>query len=244
MIGNPTSLAGTFYDSFHKNRNQWKTIHISAFETPNFKTPQPSTRDRDAAELANDHHETPYIPGLATPVWADEVRQQHGERSSAYQVRVLGDFPDEADDTLIPLKLIEAAVNREIQQNEHHEPDMGLDVARFGNDQTVAIVRYGPRVAQLSAFRKADLMQTTGRALEIARSHNVKNIHVDEVGIGRRRRRPHRRTQQKQGDYRHLQHRRQRRQKSRQPRTMLQPQNPDVRRTQTTILRRRNQHPR
>ena len=61
---------------------------------------------------------------------------------------------------------------------------MGLDVARFGNDQTVAIVRYGPRVAQLTAFRKADLMQTTGRALEIARSHNVKNIHVDEVGMG------------------------------------------------------------
>ena len=184
MIGNPTSLAGTFYDSFHKNRNQWKTIHISAFETPNFETPQPSTRDRDAAKLANDHHETPCIPGLATPVWADEVRQQHGERSSAYQVRVLGEFPDEADDTLIPLKLIEAAVNREVQQNEHHEPDMGLDVARFGNDQTVAIVRYGPRVAQLTAFRKADLMQTTGRALEIARSHNVKTIHVDEVGMG------------------------------------------------------------
>ena len=47
MIGNPTSLAGTFYDSFHKNRKQWKTIHISAFETPELRNSpafEPRTR--------------------------------------------------------------------------------------------------------------------------------------------------------------------------------------------------------
>ena len=37
MIGNPSRLAGTFYDAFHKNRGRWKTIHISAFDTPAFR---------------------------------------------------------------------------------------------------------------------------------------------------------------------------------------------------------------
>ena len=37
MIGNPSRLAGTFYDAFHKNRARWKTIHISAFDTPAFR---------------------------------------------------------------------------------------------------------------------------------------------------------------------------------------------------------------
>ena len=38
MIGNPTSLAGNFYDAFHKNRQYWKTIHISAFDTLAFQS--------------------------------------------------------------------------------------------------------------------------------------------------------------------------------------------------------------
>ena len=61
---------------------------------------------------------------------------------------------------------------------------MGVDVARFGNDQTVAIVRRGPEVLEMTALRRSDLMQTTGRVLDIARSHDVKTMHVDEVGLG------------------------------------------------------------
>ena len=36
MIGNPHGLAGTFYDAFHKNRKEYHTVHISAFDTPAF----------------------------------------------------------------------------------------------------------------------------------------------------------------------------------------------------------------
>ncbi len=171
MIGNPTSLAGTFYDAFHKNRKHWKTIHISAFDTPNVKLDlQPGERG--------------FTPGLATRPWADEVLNQHGDASSAYQVRVLGQFPDAADDTLISLKSIEQAIQRNFDYGHDEEPVMGLDVARFGNDQTVAIVRRGPKVIDLVAHRKADLMHTTGRAIEIAQSHGVKNIFVDDIGLG------------------------------------------------------------
>ena len=171
MIGNPTSLAGTFYDAFHKNRKHWKTIHISAFDTPNLKLDlQPGERG--------------FTPGLATRPWADEVLNQHGDASSAYQVRVLGQFPDAADDTLISLKSIEQAIQRTFDYGHDEGPVMGLDVARFGNDQTVAIVRRGPRVIDLVAHRKADLMHTTGRAIEIAQSHRVKKIFVDDIGLG------------------------------------------------------------
>ena len=109
---------------------------------------------------------------------------QNGETSSAYQVRVLGQFPDAADDTLIPLKLIEEAVDRKFQYGHDDQPVMGLDVARFGNDQTVAIVRRGPEVIELAAHRKTDLMHTVGRAIDIARSNGVETIYADDVGMG------------------------------------------------------------
>jgi hypothetical protein len=36
LIGNPTTLAGTFYRAFHSERDLWNTIAISAFDTPAF----------------------------------------------------------------------------------------------------------------------------------------------------------------------------------------------------------------
>ncbi len=168
MIGNPTNLAGTFYDAFHKNRNRWETIHISAFDTPAFA----------------EGNEELVVPGMATADWAETIAQDHGTESQTYQIRVLGQFPSQANDTLIPLKHIEAAVNRPAEPVDEDKPVMGLDVARFGDSSTVSVVRRGTQVLDLAAFPKADLMQTVGRALDIARRHDVKTIYVDEVGMG------------------------------------------------------------
>ena len=170
MIGNPTTVAGTFYDAFHKNRSDWVTIHISAFDTPAF-----------TGEIPPDQ---PLPPGMPTPDWVQRYARQRGEDSFAYQNRVLGDFASEPVDTLIAVRLIEDAAKRTFDNVEQHDPVMGLDIARFGDCQTVAVIRQGPEVLHMSAFRKSDLMETTGRALELARRYNVKQINVDEVGLG------------------------------------------------------------
>ena len=99
-------------------------------------------------------------------------------------VRVLGEFPEEADDTLIGLRLIESAVGREFEGMSGDDAVMGVDVARFGDNQTVAVVRRGSAVIDMLAFGRSDLMGTTGRVMDMARRHDVKVMHVDEVGLG------------------------------------------------------------
>ncbi len=173
LIGNPSSLAGTFYDAFHKNRDHWKTIHISAFDTPAFQSD---------GEVSLNSGE--FSAGIATPKWVQHIADQRGTDSAVYQFRVLGEFPDEADDTLIALRLIEAAVERHCNNDDTHDAIMGVDVARFGSDQTVAIVRKGPRVIDIQAFGKSDLMQTTGRMIDLARHYDVNKMYVDEIGMG------------------------------------------------------------
>ena len=190
MIGNPMSLAGTFYDAFHKNRSHWEAIHISAFDTPAFrargalgdKSGDAGTGDESEAmgAVPDDFHPG----GVATPKWAKKIADERGINSSVYQVRVLGEFPEEAEDTLIALRLIESAVGRSFDNVDDHKPVMGVDVARFGNDQTVVVVRRGPEIVEITAFGRSDLMQTTGRVTAIARRHGVKRVHVDEVGLG------------------------------------------------------------
>ena len=168
MIGNPALLSGTFYNAFNKDRSLWETIHISAFDVP-------GVRDGDAS-----------VGGLVNRDWVERCSREWGEGSAAYQVRVLGDFPLSLDDALIPLHQIENAVGRKFLESdlEKEEPVMGLDVARFGDNRSVACVRRGPSVLELLVLPNADIMETTGRALDVASRHSVGTIHVDEVGLG------------------------------------------------------------
>ena len=64
LIGNPHGLAGTFYDAFHKNRSQYHTVHISAFDTPAFTK----------AGITAENIENIEFPD---PVTDDDSRRQH-----------------------------------------------------------------------------------------------------------------------------------------------------------------------
>ena len=46
--------------------------------------------------------------------WVEERRQEWGEHSPLYKARVLGEFPEEAEGTVYPLDLLEAAVGRSL----------------------------------------------------------------------------------------------------------------------------------
>ena len=157
LIGNPTSLRGTFYEAFHKRRGLWKTIHISAFDMPN---------------LVQDEV---VLPLLVTPKWVADAEQNWGRESYLYQVRVMGEFPTESEDTLIPLKLIELAAKPEAEEvPESGAIQVEVDVVRFGSDKTAICVRRSERIVSLESFQRQDTMDTTGRVARIA----------DEIGIG------------------------------------------------------------
>ena len=167
LLGNPTSLKGTFYDAFHKRRGLWTTIHISAFDTPNL--------------VKNEV----VLPSLVTPKWVADAEQNWGKESYLYQVRVMGEFPSESEDTLIPLKLVEmAARSGDVADSSDSTVELGVDVARFGSDKTAICVRRVTRIVSLESFRRQDTMDTAGRVVKMAREYSPAAIRVDEIGIG------------------------------------------------------------
>ena len=196
LIGNPHGLAGTFYDAFHKNRKGYHTVHISAFDTPAFTEAgitanniadmeYPDPVDEETADNEQPHPTPHKIPlGLSTPLWALSTFNEYGPQSSVFQTRVLGDFPSQANDTLIALRDIESAVKRPHVVQPDDKPIVGLDIARFGDDKTVIIVREGIRVLHIEELRKSDLVNTTGRVITVADEFKVRHVMIDEVGIG------------------------------------------------------------
>ncbi|MBN4064362.1 DEAD/DEAH box helicase family protein [Dehalococcoides mccartyi] len=167
LLGNPTSLKGTFYDAFHKRRGLWKTIHISAFDTPNL--------------VKNEV----VLPMLVTPKWVADAETNWGTESYLYQVRVMGEFPSESEDTLIPLKMVERAAAKDAGcDGSSGVVEVGVDVARFGSDRTAICVRRGEEIVSLDSFGSLDTMNTAGRVANVARKYSPAAIRIDEIGIG------------------------------------------------------------
>lgn len=159
LIGNPVRTSGQFFDAFHTLRGLWTTFHVSSFGHPNV-----SAEDIEAK------------------------RQEYGEDSNRFRVRVLGEFPTGDDDTVIPFELMEAALHRDVRPL-HVRPIWGVDCARFGNDTSALAQRVGNSLLKPVEERKGwDTMRVTGWVKAewdaTEPSKQPTEILVDVIGIG------------------------------------------------------------
>ena len=126
--------------------------------------------------------------GRVSDDYCKRLIKAYGEDSDVVRVRVYGEFPKAESDGLIALELVEAAVNRE--ENLRGELVIGVDVARFGDDETVFAARIGDNVLPLKTWRKTDLMMTCGKIIRELESllerFSLKTAHinVDDDGVG------------------------------------------------------------
>ena len=108
--------------------------------------------------------------------------EDYGEDSDFVRVRVRGEFPRAGADQFIPEPVIDAARRR---SGPGLGPRvLGIDVARFGDDQTVLLLRNGDRVEWIRRHRGLDLMQTAARVAEAIGQCKPDAVLVDGVGVG------------------------------------------------------------
>jgi len=173
LIANPLRTSGTFYDAFHRDRDEYRLITIDAFSTPNF------TGERVSREARKK---------LVSPKWVDRLGRKRGLDSNEYAVRVLAQFPSAAtdDQVVAPGDLARAHAQR-------FAPGLplvvGVDVARFGSDSTVLAVRRGNVIRVAKSYQGRDLMRTAGEVTDLARTlhreHGRKpTLVIDDVGLG------------------------------------------------------------
>lgn len=159
LAGNPTRTEGYFFDRFRQNDPDWKLMTISCFDS-----------------------------GMVDPAFIKMIADAYGEDSNVYRVRVLGEFPKETDDKLIPFHLIESAVNRDIDLSPFWTTTWGLDVARSGKDRSALAVRSGKVVSSVSVRNSQDLMDVCGWVKEkwdeTLPSERPVEINVDAIGLG------------------------------------------------------------
>jgi phage terminase large subunit len=180
-IGNPLTTTGRFFKLF-KSESGWRRQTISALAHPNITGAEPripgavtpESIDERVSEWAEEQDE----PGTDTFEWSGRAYRPNG----LFRSRVLGEFPESDEDTLIPLRWIEQATERELPTDGSVR--MAVDVARFGSDSTVIGIRRGSVVTRLDVTQGADLMEVSGRVVSLAYEERPQSISVDAVGIG------------------------------------------------------------
>ena len=182
VIGNPTEPSGEFFNAF--SSPLYNKIHISAFDTPNFTdfgiTEEDIANDTWQEKITGDFR----YPALITPKWVAERRIEWGEDSPAYQARVKGNFPLIGTDTMIPLGWVLRAKERPCVYNDDDDCFMAVDVARYGDDDSVIGIRRGNSLTRKEVFHHADVHALSKAAKFIADEEHPKWIKVDVVGIG------------------------------------------------------------
>lgn len=162
-VGNPTSPSGDFYDGCLRH----KAITISCLSHPNVIS---------GKEI---------IPGAVTRQWVEARREEWGESSPLFKSCVLGEFPDEGEDTLIPLSQLTSAVEKDdFEIRVHDIKALGVDVARFGNDSTVLITKHGRNTKPGISFTGKDLNWTIAKIKELDEIEKHDVILIDDVGVG------------------------------------------------------------
>jgi hypothetical protein len=157
QFGNPTQPAGRFFDCFNRHRDLWLRRQIDS---------------RD-------------VPGTNKALFA-EWAKAYGEDSDFFRVRVRGQFPRVGSTQFISTEVAEAATHNEPLPLPSDALVLGVDVARFGDDQSVICPRKGrdARSIPWRTYRGLDTMQLAGVVAEMARELNADMVFVDEGGVG------------------------------------------------------------
>lgn len=149
----------------------YNVIAISAFDTPNF---------------TGEHVPEQLRESLVGPTYVADAEREWGIDSPLYISKVLGQFPEVADDVIISPKLVREA--RERDRSGHAIVDRGkygMDVAEMGEDECAVYRCRGGEIRLVDTWRKVDVDMSRAKAQAILDldKGNVA-MTVDKVGLG------------------------------------------------------------
>lgn len=162
MCGNPTKTSGVFYDSHHRDRGMYKAHKVSS-------------RNSKRTNKEN----------------IQALERKYGKDSNVVRVRVDGEFPTAEDDVFIPISFVEQAVMTELNITEIQTVDIGVDVARYGDDETVIATKLNQQIQPLTIKNGQDLMRTASDTIMICKKIRDKYqytnkiiVKIDDTGLG------------------------------------------------------------
>lgn len=154
-FGNPTQNTGRFRECFGKFKHRWFTKQIDSR----------TVEGTNKAEI-------------------DKWIEDYGEDSDFVRVRVRGEFPRAGSSQFIASDVVANCRKYQATGFDAFPKILGVDVARFGDDQTVLALRQGRKSEILGKYRGLDTAQVTSKVIEAINAKQIDAVIVDSDGIG------------------------------------------------------------
>ena len=156
-FGNPTRGQGRFFDCFNALRHRWTHDQIDSR----------TVAISDKKQIAE---------------WVDD----YGEDSDYVRMNVKGMFPRVSSMQFIAFDVVAAARKREVSPSLSDALIIGVDVARFGDDQTVIYFRKGrdARTIPPIKLRGLDTMAVAAKVADVYDKYKADALFVDGTGVG------------------------------------------------------------
>lgn len=158
---------GGFFECFTVKQRDWKSYHFpSARWSEQRKDWEPTT---------------PYVSERSI-----KLRLREGIDGPDFRAGVLAEFLNQGSATLISSQDVRRAMSEERASQVPYDAicELGLDVARFGDDNSCLAIRKGRVVLPLQTWSGADLMQTVGIVVDAVREYKPFRVRIDVIGIG------------------------------------------------------------
>lgn len=165
-IGNPTEPDCQFA-KYLLRKKRATVLNISSWEAA-------EARDQDPERFG----------GLVSRQWCEARRIEWGEDSAAYESRVMGRVPKEGADVLIRYAWVERAMQREPESTKLDRVVCGIDVARYGSDKTVWIIKRGDDVVAWESLDKGSIPMQLELTKKYADEYRINHFVIDDTGIG------------------------------------------------------------
>lgn len=180
-IGNPDHTGTEFQRIFTDKAlaAEYNLHTISAFDLPTFTGERvyPYTDEGDVMEKR-------MLSALTSVEWVEHKKRVWGENDARYLSKVLGEFPGDSDFAFFPQRIIDIAHETDIPEDMDIPMVLGVDVARFGQDESVVYGNRGGRVRLLDSWGKADALDTARRIHRIAVEQGATEVRIDTAGVG------------------------------------------------------------
>lgn len=166
-IGNPDDPQSHFA-KVCKPESGWRVIHIGAEDTPNW-----------TGEQVPEH----VSQSLISKAWATKRKFEWGETSPSYISKVLGLFPTDVKDGVVPYSWAQRCRTLELSAGGAREG--GLDVVGGGGDRAVLWVRQGAVAVRKHEWRGiSDSKELAREVLAVIQDEALEALKVDAIGVG------------------------------------------------------------
>jgi hypothetical protein len=171
LIANPTNPSSAFAKIFKEDNGAWRLHTLSVFDSPNF-TAERHSMSADALSKLTDQS------------YVEDKKKEYGEDSARYKARVLGEFAFDQGQTLFTDEDYAKAIDTELQPSTETTGWLGVDVARFGPDETVVYHYHDGVVRFVDKWGKSPTTETANRIHRLATDMAVEQVRIDSGGVG------------------------------------------------------------